>query len=163
MHGVTLRSATMPDVQRIAELVNGYAAAGVMLRREPEEIALAIDDYIVAVDGRGHLLACGALPEYSPSLAEVSAIAVAGNAHGQGLGREIVRAVEALARRRGIGEVFVLTLAPRFFGSLGYRTVERSRFPEKMRRDCIGCSRRFRCAETCMQRLLDVGALDVAA
>lgn len=163
MQNVTLRPAVPADVDRIAALVNGYAAAGVMLTREPGEIALAIDDYMVAIDERGHLMACGALREYSPSLGEISAIAVAPEAHGRGLGREIVAAVERLARRRGIAEVFALTLAPQFFGSLGYRMVERSRYPEKVRRDCVGCSRRFGCAETCMQRMLETGALEVAA
>ena len=73
-----------------------------MLRRTPEMVALAIDDYVVAVDRRGRILACGALKEYSPSVAEVAAIAVSREAQGNGLGRAIVRAVEALAIKRGI-------------------------------------------------------------
>lgn len=158
-----IRPATVPDVGRMAALVNGYAELGIMLRREPEEIALTIDDYIVAVDGRGDLLACGALREYSPSLGEISAVAVSPDRHGHGVGREIVSAVERLAHRRGIAEVFALTLAPQFFANLGYRIVERSRYPEKVRRDCVGCARRFGCAEVCMQRMLEAVSLEVAA
>jgi amino-acid N-acetyltransferase len=125
-----------------------------MLRRSPEMVAMAIDDYLVAVDDRGHVLACGALKEYSPSVAEVAAIAVAPEAHGHGLGRRIVAAVEQLALKRGISDVFALTLQPEFFGAIGYTRVDRARYPEKIRRDCLSCARRFACNEICYARRL---------
>jgi N-acetylglutamate synthase-like GNAT family acetyltransferase len=117
-------------------------------------IRLAIDDYVVAVDARGAILACGALKEYSPSVAEVAAIAVASEASGRGLGKAIVRAVETLARKRGIYDVFALTLQPEFFAACGYTRVDRARYPEKIRRDCLGCARRFACNETCFAKSL---------
>ena len=117
-------------------------------------IALAIDDYVVAVDEWGRILACGALKEYSPSVAEVAAIAVATHAQGLGLGRRIVSAVEDLASKRSIPEVFALTLEPEFFEALGYSRMDRARYPEKIRRDCIGCARRFACNETCFAKSL---------
>src|SRR5579884_4179855 len=101
-----------------------------MLHRTPEQIALTIDDFVVAVDSRGRLLACGALKEYSPSVAEVGAIAVAREREGNGLGRDIVAAVESLAIKRRILHVFALTLQPKFFDSIGYQRVDRARYPE---------------------------------
>lgn len=154
MQSLMVRAARPGDVQGIATLVNEYAAEGIMLTRTPEEIALALHDYVVAVDERGRVLGSGALREYAPSLAEVSAIAVAREAHGRGVGRVIVEEVERLALRRGIQEVFALTLAPQFFESLGYAVVDRSSYPEKVRRDCSGCAKRFGCVEICMQRML---------
>jgi amino-acid N-acetyltransferase len=74
-----------------------------------------------------------------------------------------VSRVEALARVRGIGELFALTLIPRFFEAMGYAVVDRARYPEKMRRDCVGCPRRFGCAEVCVRRALDVGTVLEAA
>ena len=71
-----------------------------------------------------------------------------------GVRRSIVAAVEALARKRGIPDVFALTLEPRFFEALGYLRVDRARYPEKIRRDCIGCARRFACNETCFSKSL---------
>jgi N-acetylglutamate synthase-like GNAT family acetyltransferase len=65
-----------------------------------------------------------------------------------------VTAVEHLARKRGIPEVFALTLEPQFFEALGYLRVDRARYPEKIRRDCIGCARRFACNETCFAKPL---------
>ena len=149
---VTIRAARSADAQAIAQLNNRFADEKLMLRRTPEMIALAIHDYVVAVDERGNVLACGALKEYSPSLAEVAAIAVAREAHGKGLGRAIVNAVEQLAWKRGITEVFALTLQPEFFSAIGYARVDRTRYPEKMRRDCASCARRFACDEICFMR-----------
>lgn len=96
---VHVRRARLGEAQAIADLNNHFANESLMLRRTPEMIALAIDDYVVAVTPRGGVVGCGSLKEYSPSLAEVAAIAVAESAHGRGLGRQIVVAVEALDRK----------------------------------------------------------------
>jgi N-acetylglutamate synthase-like GNAT family acetyltransferase len=151
---VTIRRASPTEADEIARLNNYFAEQAKMLRRTPEMISLAIDDYVVAVDDHGRILGIGALKEYSPSIAEVAAIAVSPSAQGLGLGRRIVDAVESLARKRGIPEVFALTMEPQFFEALGYQRVDRARYPEKIRRDCIGCARRFACNETCFAKPL---------
>jgi amino-acid N-acetyltransferase len=159
---VVVRRARPSDADAIAKLNNGFAAEGLMLYRTPETVALSIDDYVVAVDHHGDVVACGALKEYSPSVAEVAAIAVSRAAHGQGLGKAMVRAVEELALKRGISEVFALTLQPEFFAAAGYQRVDRARFPEKIRRDCLACARRFACNEICFAKSLRIEALAAA-
>ena len=158
-----MRPARPEDIDGIATLINEFATQGLMLPKAPDAIAQALDDFVVGADERGRVVACGALREYSPSLAEVSSLAVSGQAHGRGLGRLVVAEVERLARMRGIGEVFALTLAPEFFKAVGYSVVERSLYPEKIRRDCTGCARRFGCAEITVQRSLDAFPMEVAA
>ncbi len=153
-----VRRARPQDAAAISRLNNTFANEGQMLKRTPEMIALAIDDYLVVQNSAGELLACGALKEYSPSVAEIAAIAVSREAHGQGLGKAIVRAVEELARKRGIYDVFALTLQPEFFAAIGYQRVDRARYPEKIRRDCLSCARRFACNEICFARNLLVEA-----
>jgi len=155
----TIRRARIADAMGISTLNNRFADQALMLPRSPEMISLSIDDYVVAVDDRDRILACGALKEYSPSVAEVAAIAVAPEAHGRGLGRQIVAAVEALAAKRGIADVFALTLQPAFFEAIGYTRVDRARYPEKIRRDCLSCVRRFGCNEICFAKRLGVEAL----
>ena len=149
-----VRAARASEAEAIALLNNFFADQHLMLRRTPEMISASVDDYLVAIDEHGRILGCGALKEYSPSVAEVAAIAVSPTAQGMGLGRRIVTAVEELARKRGIPEVFALTLEPQFFEALGYARVDRARYPEKIRRDCIGCARRFACNETCFAKPL---------
>jgi N-acetylglutamate synthase-like GNAT family acetyltransferase len=156
---VALRRARPADAAGISALNNRFAEAALMLWRSPEMISLAIDDYVVGVDGRGNIVACGALKEYSPSVAEVAAVAVASEAHGLGLGRQIVAAVEQLALKRGIADVFALTLQPAFFEAIGYTRVDRARYPEKIRRDCLSCTRRFACTEICYARRLRAESL----
>jgi N-acetylglutamate synthase-like GNAT family acetyltransferase len=160
---VFVRRARPQDAVAISRLNNSFAAEGQMLLRTPEMISLAIDDYIVAQGPAGEILACGALKEYSPSVAEIAAIAVSRDAHGQGLGRAIVRRVEDLARMRGIYDVFALTLQPEFFSAIGYERVDRARYPEKIRRDCLACTRRFACNEICFARNLLIEAEAPAA
>lgn len=155
---VVIRKARSEDASPIADLIAGFADEALMLRRTPESIELSIDDYVVAADARGRIVACGALKEYSPSVAEVAAIAVSRDAHGCGVGRAIVTAVEALACKRGIYDVFALTLQPAFFAAIGYERVDRARYPEKIRRDCLGCIRRFACAEICFAKNLSIEA-----
>ena len=160
---LVVRRARPMDATAISRLNNTFAADGQMLMRSPDAIALAIDDYVVVQDSNGALLACGALKEYSPSVAEVAAIAVSREAHGRGLGRAIVGAVERLARMRDIHDVFALTLQPEFFTAIGYERMDRARYPEKIRRDCLGCARRFACNEICFAKNLLADAMAARA
>jgi len=80
MEKASLRAAQPADVAAIVGLVNGHAATGVMLPVTAERVALALEDFIVAVDARDRVRACGALKEYSPSLAEIASLAVARDA-----------------------------------------------------------------------------------
>lgn len=161
---VSIRAARRSDAESIVKLVNGYAAEGIMLPRTIDSVTNSIDDFVVAVDRRGKLLGCGALKEYSPSLAEVSSLAIERAAHGTGLGKRIVREVEELARKRGIDDLFALTLTPAFFESAGYAVADRALYPEKIRRDCLRCPRRIRCDEVCVARSLAAARrLEVAA
>ena len=154
--GVVIRRARPSDVENIVRLVGLFADQALMLRRTPEMVELQIDDYVVGVDARGNIVACGALKEYSPSVAEIAAIAVSPDAHGRGLGKAIVNAVEELAIKRGTFDVFALTLQPEFFAAIGYQRVDRARYPEKIRRDCLACARRFACNEICFAKNLKI-------
>ena len=104
-----------------------------------------------------------ALKEYSPSLAEVASLVIARDAQRGGLGKLIVEELEALARMRGIDELFALTMTAGFFQRAGYAITERARYPEKIRRDCTSCARRFGCTEVCVARVLRAGTMDRAA
>ncbi len=159
---IVIRRARAEDAEAVSRLINGFADEALMLRRTPEMVELAIDDYVVGVTRRGEILACGALKEYSPSVAEVAAIAVSREVHGCGVGRAIVSAVETLALKRSVFVVFALTLQPAFFSAIGYQRVDRARYPEKIRRDCLACARRFACNEICFAKNLRLEALAAA-
>jgi amino-acid N-acetyltransferase len=127
-----VRRALRGDAAQILELVAQYAAQGLMLPRTLDEIAARIDSYVVATDENRRVIACAALEEYSPSLAEVSSVAVAPAHHGEGLGSQVVLGIERLARSRDIEELFALSLTDNFFLSLSYKPTTISRYPEKL-------------------------------
>ena len=129
----TVRRAARADAGQILELVSQYAAQGLMLPRTFEQVAARIDSYVVA-NSAGRVIACAALEEYSPSLAEVSSVAVSPMHHGKGLGSQVVLGVERLARARDIEELFALSLTDNFFLSLSYKPTTISRYPEKLAR-----------------------------
>jgi amino-acid N-acetyltransferase len=126
-----VRLAKQADAEQIFDLVSCYVAEGLMLPRTPEQISLNIESYVVALKG-GRVIACAALEEYSPSLAEVSSVAVVREEHGNGLGSQVVLGVERLARARDIEEIFALSLTDKFFLALDYKPTSISRFPEKL-------------------------------
>jgi N-acetylglutamate synthase-like GNAT family acetyltransferase len=105
-----------------------------MLPRSKEQILGNIDSYVVAARRGGPVVACAALEEFSPSLAEVACVAVSRSEHGNGLGSLVVLGVEQLARARQIEELFAMSLSDRFFLSLGYNVVSIARYPEKLAR-----------------------------
>jgi amino-acid N-acetyltransferase len=160
--GIIIRRAAPEDACAIARLIETFAAEALMLQRTPAMIELAVADYVVGERATGEIVACGALKEYSPSVAEVSAIAVSPELQGYGVGRAIVDSVERLAVKRGTYDLFALTLQPKFFAALGYQPVERARFPEKIRRDCLGCARRFACSELCFAKPLNAAVRSAA-
>jgi len=131
---VTVRRAQLVDVLQLCALVNSYAAEKLLLPRSTEQIALALDDYTVTVDAGGHVLACAALTEYSPSIAEISSVAVLRELRGRGYGAQVVRAAEQVARQRGFTHVFAMSLAEQFFRSLDYRLTPLNEYPEKVAR-----------------------------
>ena len=130
----TVRHAQRADAAQILELVSQYAAQGLMLSRTLDEISARIDSYVVATYESRRVIACAALEEYSPSLAEVSSVAVAPDHHGEGLGSQVVLGIERLARARDIEELFALSLTDNFFLSLSYKPTTISRYPEKLAR-----------------------------
>lgn len=129
-----IRPASPRDASAIAELVSSFVADGLMLPRNREQILANIDSYVVAARRGGPVVACAALEEFSPSLAEVACVAVSRSEHGNGLGSLVVLGVEQLARARETEELFAMSLSDRFFLSLGYNVTSISRYPEKLAR-----------------------------
>jgi amino-acid N-acetyltransferase len=129
-----VRPAHAGDVAAIHSLVRRYASKGALLPRTRREIHATIADFVVVVDRSRGVVACAALSQYSPALAEVSSVAVARSAQGKGLGTMAVRGVEGLARDRDIAEIFAMTKAESFFESLGYLRSSVAEYPEKLAR-----------------------------
>ena len=151
--GLTVRKALMQDIPAILDLINGYAARGIMLPRTEFEMSEAIRDFTVVRQGPV-LLGCGALHFYSPTAGEIRSLAVAEQSKTQGVGRRLVEALVAEAQSYELDAVFAFTYVVDFFNKLGFETVERGILPLKAWKDCLRCPKFQACDEIAVLRLL---------
>lgn len=141
-----LRRAEPADAAAVHALLEIFVARGLLLPRSVRQVQRTIRDYVVAVDG-GRVVGSVALRYYSEELAEVSALAVAEQEQGSGIGRRLVEAVIADARGLGLRRLFALTLQDGFFRRLGFTVASIGEFPQKVATDCSSCPRRQGCGE----------------
>ncbi len=148
-----LRRARVTDVPAAHELVNFYAAKGVMLPRARSEIYDFLRDFVVYEED-GDLAATGALHIVWDDLGEIRSVAVKEAYRGRGIATEIIEHLLSEAILLGLGKVFVLTFIPEFFGRFGFELVERSTLPHKVWADCIHCPHFPDCGEVPLVRSL---------
>ena len=139
-----VRRARAADAAAIHSLINYYAEQGLLLARDAEEIRANFRHFLLLEDA-GAVAGCVALEPYGSSLAEIRSLAIAPGVRSQGLGRRLLDAVVAEAKRRGIARVFVVTHAPEFFLRRGFQARKRRMLPEKIERDCIRCPKAAAC------------------
>lgn len=152
------RLARPEDVAAISRLIAEFVEQGLLLPRSPEEVRASLDRFIVltemvpAMDASHkatapseRLLGCVALEPYGRDLAEVRSLAVRPDEQGRGLGGRLLDAAIRTARRRKIARVFAVTHAPELFERHGFIAAARETVPEKIERDCQGCSKRGSC------------------
>lgn len=150
---LAVRKATMGDIHDLLELINNYAAGGIMLPRTEFEMSENIRDFSVAYSG-AQLLGCGALHFYTPTAAEVRSLAVDATRKEQGIGRLIVETLEREAIEQGLHALFAFTYVPGFFQRLGFHEVERGELPLKVWKDCLRCKKFQCCDEIAMLKAL---------
>lgn len=122
------------DVAAIAALNNKFVPEGKTLHRTPQFVEEHLADYRVIRGETGRIVACVALDEYSPSLAEVVGLAVHPSARGRGYGVMLIDEIADLARRRGYDDLFAVSFSERLFEAAGFRKVTLDEFPEKVLR-----------------------------
>jgi amino-acid N-acetyltransferase len=147
-----VRAARPGDMLQVVELINAFAARGLMLPRVPEQIVRHFREFVVVTDEEGRVVGCAALRVYTAQLAELVALAVAEDAQGLGAGRLLVQAVEREARAIGVGTVFALTLQELFFHRMGFRTVPKELFLAKVWADSRTCATQDACEEIAVVR-----------
>lgn len=143
---LAVRHAEPADAAAVHALLEIFVARGLLLPRSVQQVQRTIRDYVVAVEG-GRVVGSVALRYYSDELAEVSALAVAEQLQGSGIGRRLVESVINEARGLGLRRLFALTLQDGFFRRLGFTVASIGEFPQKVATDCSRCPRRAGCRE----------------
>ena len=157
-----IRKASLTDITALLELINAYAAKGIMLPRTEFEMAENIRDFLVAFDG-GRLVGCGALHFYTATSGEVRSLAVDPAVKTKGIGRALVEALEEEARAQELHSIFAFTYVPGFFGKLGFEEVDRGELPLKAWKDCLRCPKFQACDEIAVLKRLRPEAVVPAA
>lgn len=152
---VTIRRATPDDIPAIKALIDTFARQNRMLFRSAAELAEHIHEYQVYFQGAEVLGVCGLHP-VAGGLAEVRGLAVAADASGRGVGRELVQACVSRARELGISKVYTLTLVPEFFEKLRFYQVDKGTLHLKVWYECYRCPKFANCDEIAMVRPLDL-------
>ena len=142
---LVVRKATMSDIHALLQLINDYAANGIMLPRTEFEMSENIRDFC-AVYSEQRLVGCGALHFYTPTSGEVRSLAVHPGLKTHGIGRRIVEALEKEAIENGLHAIFAFTYVPEFFERMGFHEVERGALPLKVWKDCLRCPK-FQCCD----------------
>ncbi|MBK9167078.1 MAG: N-acetyltransferase [Bryobacterales bacterium] len=150
---VIARKAAMHDIGALLDLINAYAAKGIMLPRTEFEMSENIRDFTVAYDG-DRLIGCGALHFYSPTMGEIRSLAVDPEWKTHGVGRLLVDTLVAEALEFGLDAVFAFTYVPEFFQKVGFEEVERGELPLKAWKDCLRCPKFQQCDEIAVLRVL---------
>ena len=148
------RKATMADIPAVHEIINGYAAQGLMLRRPIMMLYESVRDFVVAVDDAGQIVGVGGLHIMWQDLAEIRSLAVKPGVTQKGVGRGVVEYLITEARKLGLKRVFALTYQQGFFEKCGFSVVQKETLPQKVWKECVYCDKFHCCDEIAVIRLL---------
>jgi amino-acid N-acetyltransferase len=154
-HSPALRTAVRGDAKKIHELIERNQRAGHLLPRGLDELTAHVERFIVGVNGRGAIIACGELAPLSPSLAEIRSLVVSEKRRGEGLGRRLVDELRSRARASGYSDLCVFAHQPSYFAHMGFSIVPHTWLPEKIMADCRSCPLFRRCEQFAMVSDLD--------
>jgi len=164
---IVLQKAQIRDVKEILALINGYAAAELMLPRGPQYLYENIRDFVIASDHKVpvysmmetreelHLIVgCGSLHVLWDDMAEIRSLAIHPDYKHLGLGSKLINYMINEARQLGIKRLYTFTLTEDFFKPLGFKRLKRDELPPKMWGECSRCPKYFKCDEVGMVRVL---------
>lgn len=151
---VTVRPARAEDVPLIFENIGYWAHQGKMLVRPMQNIFENLRDFFVA-EADGRFLGNGALHILWGDIAEVRGLAVHPDAMTQGVGKKLVEACEAEARRIGIPTIFAWTYSVGFFEKCGYRLIDKTKeLHPRVWSECLRCPFFVGCNENGVVKVL---------
>lgn len=152
---VLCRKALPEDVDALHDLIQGYAAQGIMLPRSREALGRNIGNFVVAED-EGKLVGCGSLLKLGSDLVEIRSLGIADGYKGQGIGSKLVDKLLAEAKEQRIPKVMALTYEAGFFRKNGFSVVDKEIFPEKVWTDCVNCPKQHNCDEIAVLKRIEL-------
>ena len=151
-----IRPAVLKDAEQIFNLIRAHRDD--LISRPIGDIIQNIDRFVVC-EAEGRVVGCAAwqiLPEIGePERAsvEIQSVAVLEGCRRHHVGTRIVKNILETIRRFQPAQAIVLTFAPEFFGSLGFKVIPKTQVMHKLYMGCINCTKHanpFTCPEIAM-------------
>ncbi|MGE5558690.1 MAG: N-acetyltransferase [Bacillota bacterium] len=146
-----IRMAHLKDVPEIADLINNYAKAGLMLPRSHPELIELIRGFSVAEEEIDIVACCNARIWGGSNEIEIASLVVDEKHQRKGIGTKLVRFCMDEAIKLGFTDFFALTYRREFFEKLGFRLDRRESLSQKAWTDCIRCPKYHCCDENVMR------------
>lgn len=154
---MVLRKPSVKDVPELVAFINQNLDQDALLPRSQHYVFQNLRDFVLAEE-EGQIIGCASLHVLWDDIAEIRTVALAPEARGNGLFRELVDYLLEDGRRLGVQRVFSLTARPEPFVEVGFSPVERDNLPQIVWRDCIECIYFPHCRETAVLIDLHAGA-----
>ena len=115
-----IRPMIQTDIPSVLSVMRPFIQSGKLLPRTQEDLALALEDYIVyELDGGVH--ACASLHLYDDGQAEIAAVAVDDAYSHMGIGPKMIEKLITQARTKNARSIFIMTTqAIDWFEKLGF-------------------------------------------
>jgi amino-acid N-acetyltransferase len=153
---VSLRPATLDDVDAISHLITDNLAVGHLLPRTREDLETHATRFTVATDG-DRIVGCAELAPLSTGVAEVRSLVVDEPMRGRHIGSDLIDHVAAGATGSGFSTLCAFTHDPSPFVRLGFTIVPHIWVPEKIARDCTSCALFRHCGQYAVMLPLRAG------
>ena len=118
-----VRPAAAGDVRSIHRMLEPYAHRRILLGKDLVVLYEAVQQFVVAEDGDGTLIGCGALHVMWEDLGEIRTLIVAEDWLHHGVGGGLVTALEDRASMLGLRRLFCLTFEVPFFTRRGFEPI----------------------------------------
>ena len=151
-----IRAAVLRDAVQVFELIRSHQDD--LISRPIGDIVQNIDRFVVCeIDG--NVVGCAAwkiLPEIGEperAAVEIQSVAVLQVYRRMHVGTQIVTRILNEVRRFEPAQAIVLTFAPKFFETLGFKIVPKTQVMHKLYMGCINCTKHanpFTCPEVAM-------------
>ena len=116
---VTVRRVQQSDCDAVQRLIEPYVKKKILLARTIDELNDLLAGGFVA-ECNGEVVGFAALEVYSRKLAEIRSLVVSEPYQHRGIGRQLVKACVAEARRLQVMEVLAISSSEAFFRSCGF-------------------------------------------
>ena len=146
MQKIQIRMAEKRDIEAICRILAPYARKKIILPRDPIEVSKHLRNFCIA-EKNARVIGCCAFRDYGNRLFEIRSLAVSSRNVGGGIGSKMVNFLKERISSHGDVKIFALTTSAGFFHRLGFRTVEKDMFPQKIWSDCSKCLKLNDCEE----------------